>query len=117
MPLEEHWPAVMHVLRYSKGTLDYELCYRKCDEGLTLVGYIHADWALSSDDRRSTGGYCLSLNSAGPLISWKSRKQPTVALSSCEAEYIALAAAVQEGLYLTQLVKRCWQNVLTCFNL
>jgi len=45
------------------------------------------------------------LKRAGPLISWKSREQPTVALSSCEAEYIALAAAVQEGMYLTQKMK------------
>ncbi|XP_068723979.1 uncharacterized protein [Montipora capricornis] len=94
----------MHVLRYLKGTLEFELCCTKCDEGLTLVGYSDADWASSSDDRRSTSGYCFSLNRAGPLISWKSTKQPTVALSSCEAEYIALAAAVQEGLYVTQLV-------------
>ena len=50
-------------------------------------------------------GNCFSLNRAGPLISWKSQKQSTVALSSCEAEYIALAAAVQEGMYLTQMMK------------
>ena len=85
-----------------KGTLHYELCYRKCDDGLTLVGYSDADWASSADDRRSTSGYCFSLNKAGRLISWKSRKQPTVALSSCEAEYIALSAAMQEGSHLTQ---------------
>ena len=87
-----------HVLRYLKGTLHYELCYRKCDDGLTLVGYSDADRASATDDRRSTSGYCFSLNKAGPLTSWKSRKQPTVALSSCEAEYIALSAAVREGL-------------------
>jgi len=104
-PLKVHWVAVKHVLRYLKGTLDYKLCYRKCDDGLTLIGYSDADWASSTDDRRSTTGYCFSLNKAGPVISWKSRKQPTVALSSCEAEYIALAATVQEGLFLTQLLK------------
>ncbi|KAL9987803.1 hypothetical protein ACROYT_G002165 [Oculina patagonica] len=103
-PTKEHWVAVKHVLRYLKGTLDFELCYRKCDNGLTLIGYSDADWASSTDDRRSISGYCFSLNKAGPLISWKSRKQPTVALSSCEAEYIALAAAVQEGMYLIQIV-------------
>lgn len=92
-----------HVLCYLKGTLDNELCYRKCDDGLTLIGDSDADWA-STDDSRSISGYCFSLNRTGPLISWKSRKQPTVALSSCEAEYIALVAAVQEGLYLTQIV-------------
>ena len=104
-PMKGHWIASKHVLRYLKGTLDSELCYRKCDDGLTLIVYSDADWASSTDDRRSISGYCFSLNRAGPLISWKSRKQPTVALSSCEAEYIALVAAVQEGMYLTQMMK------------
>ena len=98
-PLQEHWTAAMHVLRYLKGTLDYELCYRKCDEG-----YRDADWSSSSDDRCSTSGYCFSLNRADPLISCKSRTQLTVAVSSCEAEYIAMAAAVQVGLYLAKSV-------------
>ena len=56
------------------------------------------------DDRRSTTGYCFSLTDSGPLISWKSKKQPTVALSTCEAEYVSLATTTQEGLYLTQLL-------------
>ena len=59
---------------------------------------------LQMTDIVSVGNY-FSLNRAGPLISWKSQKQSTVALSSCEAEYIALAAAVQEGMYLTQMMK------------
>ena len=101
-PLQSHWVAIKLVLRYIRGTLDYELCYKKCTDGLALIGYSDADWASSEDDRRSTSGYCFSLTKTGPLISWKSRKQPTVALSSCEAEYVALAVAVQEGLYLKQ---------------
>ena len=93
-----------HVLPYLKGTLDYELCYRKCVDDLTLIGYSDADWASSTDDRRSISGYCFRLNRTGPSISWKSRKHPIVALSSCEAEFITVAAAVQGGLYLTQIV-------------
>ena len=58
----------------------------------------------ASDDRRSITGYGFRLSSNGPLISWKSRKQPTVALSTCEAEYMSLAAAVQEGKFLFQLL-------------
>ena len=101
-PLQEHWVAAKHVLRYLKGTLDYELCYRKCSEDLKLIGYSDADWASSTHDRRSISGYCFSLT--GPLISWRSKKQRTVALSSCEAEYIALTATVQDALYLIQLL-------------
>lgn len=104
-PTEAHWVAIKHVLRYIKGTLDHELCYRKCDNDLRLFGYSDADWASSKEDRRSITGYCFSLTECGPLVSWKSRKQPTVALSTCEAEYIALASAVQESLYLSQWLK------------
>ena len=101
-PLQSHWVAVKHVLRYIRGALDYEHCYKKCKDGLALVGYSDADWASSEDDGRSTIGYCFSLTRTRSLISWKSRKQQTVALLSCEAEYLALAASVQEGLYLKQ---------------
>ena len=103
-PLTVHWVAVKHALRYLKGTIDFELCYKKSKNGLNLIGYSDADWASSEDDRRSTSGYCFSLTENGPLVSWKSRKQPTIALSTCEAEYIALAAAAQEILYLSQLL-------------
>jgi len=102
-PSEEHSVALKHVLRYLKGTMHFELCFRKCDDGLHLTGFSDASWA-SSDDRKSVTGYCFCLNKNGSLLSWKSKKQPTVALSSCEAEYMALAACVQEGLFLTHLL-------------
>lgn len=103
-PTEEQWTTVKHVLKYLKCTNDKMLCYRKCDEGLRMVAYSDADWAGDTNDRRSTSGYCVSLCKNGPPISWKTRKQPTVALSTCEAEYIALAATTQECLHLTQLL-------------
>lgn len=59
--------------------------YKKIEESLKLEGYSDADWAADQNDRRSTTGYCFSLTENGPVISWKSRKQPTVALSTCEA--------------------------------
>ena len=103
-PVQAHWIAAKHALRYLKGTLGYELCDRKCSENLKLIGYSDAEWASSTNYRRSISGYCFSLTETGPLISWRSKKQRTVALSSCEAEYIALAATVQEALYLIQLL-------------
>ena len=63
-----------------------------------------ADWG-SSEDRRSTSGYYFSLNENGPAVSWKSKKQPTVALSSCEAEYMALTLCTQETMFLSMLAK------------
>ena len=105
-PTEEQWVTVKHVLRYLKGTSNKELTYRRCDdEDLQIHAYSDADWAADKTDRRSTSGYCVSLNKEGPAVSWKSKKQPTVALSSCEAEYVALAATVQECLYLVQLLE------------
>ena len=68
-PMMGHWIALTHVLRYLKGTLYFELCYRTCNDGLRLIGYGAADWASSVDDRRSISGYCFSMNRAGPLIS------------------------------------------------
>ena len=108
-PDDADWVMAKHVLRYIKGTLNHKLLYTKSDRDLCLVGASDSDWGSSKDDRRSTTGYIFMLNPSGPPISWKSKKQATVALSSCEAEYMALAAAVQEALFLHMLL-RCYLN-------
>lgn len=113
-PKPENLVAAKHVLRYLKGTSDYELSFKKSDEDLKLIGFSDSDWASSVEDRRSTTGYCFSLNKQGPPISWKSKKQPTVALSTCEAEYIGLATATQESMYLTQLLSGMDNSDYTC---
>ena len=74
---------------------------------MKLTGYCDSDWGSSIDPegaRRSTTGYCFNLNKIGGSISWKSSRQPIVALSSTEAEYMGLSAATQEALYLKQLL-------------
>lgn len=70
-----------------------------------LHTYSDADWATDVTDRQSISGYCVSLNENGPLISWKTKKQPTVALSTCAAEYMALAATTPEFMDLVQLLE------------
>lgn len=97
---KEHWNAAKRVLQYLKGTLNYSLVYRRCKE--PLRGYCDADWANCPIDRKSYTGYTFKL-SGGP-VSWESRKQPTVALSSTEAEYMALASATKEACYLRRFV-------------
>ena len=92
-----------HVLRYLKGTQELGLTFRKSISPLTLKGFCDSDWGASIEDRRSVTGYNFQLSQDGPLISWKSRKQPTVALSTCEAEYVALTNAIQETKFLRQL--------------
>lgn len=104
-PMEQHMVTAKHVLRYLRGTVEQEMCFKRSDSKLTLFSYCDADWAADQNDRRSTTGYCFGLCKTGPIISWKSKKQATVALSTCEAEYMALAAATQECLYLVQLLK------------
>ena len=102
-PTKADWMTIKHVLRYIKGTVDYKLTFRKSRSGLKLHGHSDSDWASTKEDRRSTTGYVFSLNDDGPLISWKSKKQHTVALSSCEAEYMALTHATQEAIFLSML--------------
>ncbi len=104
VPTDQHFGTIKHVLRYLRGTSDKKLCYRKRDENLGIHAYSDANWAGDVDDGQRTTGYCVSLTKSGTLVSWKTKKQPTVALSTCEAEYIALAATIQECLYLTQLL-------------
>ena len=81
---------MQRVLRYVSGTKDRGLLYRT-GTTVQLVGYTDVDWADSTTDRRSTIGYVFSLGSVA--IAWSSKKQPTVALSSTEAEYRGAAVA------------------------
>ena len=99
-----HLNMVRRVFHYLKATRDYSLVFRKVRGDLSLIGVSDSDWGSSPGDRRSTTGYCFKLSDEGPIISWKSRKQQTVALSTCEAEYMAASAAVQEAKFLLQLL-------------
>ena len=107
-PTKEHWTAVKRIIRYLKGTQDYGLLYmRDSTVSDVFVGYSDSDFGGDSDDRRSTSGYIFQIGGAG--ISWRSKKQTCVALSTAEAEYIALSHATQEAVWLRQLASdlRC----------
>jgi hypothetical protein len=101
-PGPQHWTAVKRILRYLRGTADWALCLGGTDRGVQLSGYCDADWAGDLDERRSTPGYTFSLGRGS--ISWASKKQPTVALSSTEAEYMAASNAAREAVWLRQLL-------------
>ena len=91
--------ACKRVFRYLQGTKDYKLNFQS--SGIELVGYSDADWGNDLDDRRSTTGYLFMAGNSP--ISWNSRKQQSVALSSCEAEYMAMSESTKEAVYLRQL--------------
>ena len=84
VPRKPHLDCVRHILRYLRATVDYALFYA-ADVPLHVYGYTDADWAGSVSDRRSTSGFMFSFGSAA--VTWSSKKQPTIALSSTEAEY------------------------------
>lgn len=94
---EMHWAAVKHVLRYLKGTIDMRLTFRS-DGNNEMTGYCDSDYAGDLDQRRSTSGYVFT--SQGGAISWASKLQPSTALSTTEAEFISMVAAMQEALWL-----------------
>ncbi|KAF2347411.1 hypothetical protein FHG87_021833 [Trinorchestia longiramus] len=86
-----------------QGTILFGLKFVKSENPMQITGFSDSDWGGSSD-RKSISGYVFKSSSSSSLISWKSKKQNIVALSSCEAEYIAPTYAVQEGIFLKQLL-------------
>lgn len=101
-PTDVDWVEVKRVLRYLKGTRSMKMCVGSKSD-LMLTGYADADWAGDINGRKSTSGYVFKLGDA--VVSYASRKQSNVTLSSTEAEYVALAEASQELLWLVQLMK------------
>ncbi len=101
-PGVEHQHALDRLFRYLRGTSNYKLVYQHgVTDGDDLVGYVDADWGSDVNDHKSTSGYVFKL--AGGAISWSSKKQGCVALSSTEAEYVAGAHAAKEAIWLGRL--------------
>jgi hypothetical protein len=97
----EHWEAAIRVVRYLKGTRTMGLVLGGGTQ-MRLVGHSDSDYANCLNTRRSVGAYCYSLGSG--VVSWSSRKQRTLADSTCYAEYIALHEAAHEVMFLRQLL-------------
>jgi len=102
-PGERHWAAVKRILRYLRATATWCLHLGGTDTGdVHLEGYCDADWAGDPDERRSTTGYYFTLGRG--CIVWSSKRQATVALSSTEAEYMAVSAAGREVCWIRRLL-------------
>lgn len=101
-PTKIHMNAVKRICRYVKGTLQYGLVYAKRRGNYILSGFSASDLAGSLDDRKSTGGMAFYLDEN--LIIWVSQKQHCVALSSCEAEFMAATAAACQAIWLQRVL-------------
>ena len=103
-PGKEHWTTVKWVFIYLRGTSDYGLCYQGrlgLERMLDIRGFFDADSGGDIDQRRSISGYVFSL--FGGAVSWISKRQSVVALSTTEAEYMATTHARKEAVWLQRL--------------
>lgn len=95
-----HFKHAKRILRYLKGTIDKNLTFTK--EIIDIHGYVDADWANDANDAKSYTGYVFKY--AGGAVSWESKKQSTVSLSSTEAEYVAISQAAKEAIFIRGLL-------------
>ena len=101
-PTKDHYKAAQHVCHYLVGTRDYKLVYTR-EEDKGLVAYTDSDWAADKIRCRSVTGYFFKL--ANGIISWRSHAQKTVALSSTEAEYMAISDCSRQAIWIKTLIK------------
>eukprot|EP00253_Pinus_taeda_P013834 PITA_13834 len=101
-PKGTHLQEVKRIFKYLQGTQYYGLWYPR-DTDLTLHAYTDADWARSVDDRKSTSGGAFFMGSR--LVSWFSKKQSSISLSTAEAEYVAAASCCTQLLWMMQTLQ------------
>ena len=114
-PTLEHYNGVKRILRYIKGTKDFGLLYKKGDMRGELIGFSDSDFAGDCHDRKSTSGYIFLFG--GMAVSWSSQKQSIVALSSCEAEYIAATSATCQAIWMSRLIRELTSNEVSMAKL
>ena len=95
-PSPEHWKVVVNIFQYVQKTKHYTLSFIRQGE-IKLTGFTDSDWESCIDTRRSITGYVFKLG--GAAVSWCSRRQRSVALSSCEAEYVAACEGTREAIW------------------
>ncbi|KAM1172663.1 hypothetical protein ACFX2G_023223 [Malus domestica] len=101
-PTKLHYQATKRMLRYLKGTVDYGLFFKK-DESNELVGFSDSDYAGDLEDKKSTSGHVFMLSSR--VVSWYSKKQQVVTLSTTEAEFIAAASCACQAVWLRRILE------------
>lgn len=104
-PRTPHLLAAKRIIRYVKGTIDFGVLFpdQIAEFPAELYGYIDSDWCGDKEDRKSTAGFVFMYGSAP--ISWGSKKESVVALSSCEAEYVAASTSACQAVWLDALMQ------------
>lgn len=98
---EQHWLQLKRILRYLRGTTDIKLVYKFNSTALPISAFVDADWGSDIIDRKSTSGYVLFVFDC-PIL-WQSKKQSIVALSTTEAEYVAVTSVATEIIWVRKL--------------
>lgn len=116
---EMHLNAAKRILRYVKGTIDYGVFY-KSQEDSAFVGFTNSDYAGGIDDRKSTSGHVFMLNFGA--ITWSSKKQQIVTLSTTEAEFVAAASCACQAIWLRRMLealgdKQEGSTIIFCDNI
>ena len=102
-PTQEHIQKARHIVKYLGSTPNLALSFSGGES--SLDSFCDSDWAGDKDTMRSTSGYAIFLGK--DLVSWRSRRQPTVALSSTEAEYMSMCDCAQQILWIQSLFREC----------
>lgn len=113
-PSEDHMDAALRILRYLKSAPGKGIMFSK-NNHLSIEGYTDADWAASVSDRKSTSGYFTFVG--GNLVTWRSKKQKVVALSSAEAEFRAMSKGLCELLWLKKLMDEIGYPTCSAMNM
>ncbi|XP_028072934.1 uncharacterized protein LOC114275134 [Camellia sinensis] len=100
-PAEYHLLVTKRVLRYLKGTFDFGVFYKK-KVALDLIGFCESDYASDLDGRRSTSSYAFMMSSG--VVSWSSKKQQVVTLSTTKAEFVAAASSACQAVWLKKII-------------
>ena len=100
-PKESHMTALKRIIKYVKTTAEFGVWYSK-DTSDVLAGYLDADWVRNANDRKSTSGGCFYVGNN--LVSWMSKKQNSISLSTVEAEYIAAGSCCPQLLWIQKLL-------------
>ncbi|GAA0159622.1 transmembrane signal receptor [Lithospermum erythrorhizon] len=113
-PTELHLQLAKRVLRYLKGTTDYGIYYQR-DKNAGLLAYTDSDYAGDKYDRKSTSGYAFLISNGA--VAWSSKKQPIVALSTTEAEFIAAAVCACQGIWMKKILRELDHSPGSCIHI